>query len=190
MKRVERIISWLVWLLSSAIILFTVENVWLEPFVRSHVHRRIPSLVPYQGSTVWMIAFGVMGISCAALLVCVIFLVKTNGLNSVWTLGAVTVVGSAIVLSVVWFRATGMEPPKPHSVTLRWNASTSLNVQGYNIYRKALPNGAEKRLNAYLVRDQTFTDQNVESGVRYRYTVRAFNGSESADCVPVEVAIR
>jgi len=190
MRKVERVIAGITWTLSCALILFAVENVWFEPFVRSHVHRRIPSLVPYQGSTAWMIVFGVIGISCAALLACVIFLIKTNGLNSVWTFGAVTVVGAAIVLSVVWFRATGMEPPKPHSVTLRWNASTSLDVQGYNIYRRALPDGAEKRLNAYLVREQTFTDQNVESGVRYRYTVRAFNGSESADCVPVEVAIR
>jgi hypothetical protein len=189
MRRLGRAISRVVWTLSAALILFTAENVWVEPLVRSHVRRHLPSVIPDQGSTVWTLVFGTIGVSCALLLVCLIFLIKTEGLKTAWTWGSVVVAGAAIMLSVVWFRATGMEPPKPHSVTLRWNASTSTDVQGYNVYRKALPNGAEERLNGYLVRELSFTDGEVESGVRYRYTVRAFNGYESVDCTPVEVAI-
>lgn len=189
MRRVGCPISGLAWTLSAALILFTTENVWVEPMVRSRVHRHLPSFIPDQGSTVWTIVFGAIGVSCGLLLVSLILLIKSEGLRAAWTWGTVVVAGAAMALSVVWFRTTGMEPPKPHSVTLRWNASTSTDVQGYNVYRKALPNGAEQRLNGYLVRELTFTDRDVESGVRYRYTVRAFNGYESVDCTPVQVVI-
>lgn len=187
MRKVERVIASITWTLSCALILFVIENVWLEPFVRSHVRRRVPSLIPESGSSIWTVVFGAIGISCALLLVCLIFLIKTEGFKSIWTFGAAAIVGASIALSVVWFRATGMEEAKAHSVTLKWNASTSSDVLGYNVYRKALPNGAEKKLNGYLVRELNYEDQDVQSGVRYRYTVKAFNGYESAECTPVEV---
>ena len=180
----------LTWTLSGALILFSIETVWLEPLVKSHVHRRLPSLIADTGSTIWTVEFGAIGISCGLLTVCLVFLLKTESLKSFRTFGTATTVVAAIVLSVIWFRVVGMGPTNPHSVTLQWQASTSVNIQGYNVYRKALPSGSEKKLNGYyLVRGLTFTDVEVDSGVRYRYTVRAFNGSESIDCTPVEVVV-
>ena len=189
MRSAGRTISWLVWMLSAALISFIAENLWVEPLVRARVHHHLPSLIPDQGSTVWAVVFGAIGLACAFLLVCVILLIKTEGRRGVWIWGTVVVAGLAMVLFVVWFRATGLEPPRPHSVTLRWSASTSPDVRGYNVYRATLPDGAQMRVNGPLVSELIFTDREVESGARYRYTVRAFNGSESVDCTAVEVRI-
>jgi len=61
------------WALAAALILFAAENIWLDSLLRSRWHR-LPSLVPEEGSTGWLVAFGFMGLSSALLLVCQIFL--------------------------------------------------------------------------------------------------------------------
>jgi len=64
---------------------------------------------------------------------------------------------------------------RPHSVVLSWNASTSPDVKGYNIYRR-LPNGTYSRspINSSLISGTTCTDQSVETGT-YVYAATAVN---------------
>jgi hypothetical protein len=41
--------------LAGAISLFTVENVWLDPWIRAKSHQRMPSFVPESLSGTWVI---------------------------------------------------------------------------------------------------------------------------------------
>jgi len=145
--------------------------------------------VPEQGSAIWVAAFFAIGMSCLLLLAYLIFAIRLRGLKGWETWGTMCMAGLAMVLSVAWFRATGMDagnaPEAPlHTVTLKWNASTSA-VDGYNVYRRVLPNGFAEKVNRDLVHGLSFVDVYVASGVKYSYTVRAFaQDGESEDCTP------
>src|SRR5215469_1254648 len=91
--------------LAAVLILFAAENIWLDSLLRSRWHR-LPSLVPEEGSTGWLIAFGVMGLSSALLLVCQIFLIMDRSLVSVKKWGTACLSVCALALFV--FRVTGM----------------------------------------------------------------------------------
>ena len=69
-----------------------------------------------------------------------------------------------------------------HSVTLTWNASTSSNVVGYNIYRSGQSGGPYAKINTALDPSTTYVDTNVQSGATYYYVVTAVDssGRESA----------
>jgi len=67
--------------LAALLILFAVENIWLDSLLRSRWHR-LPSLVPEERSTGWLMAFGFMGLSSGLLLVCQIFLIMDRSLVS------------------------------------------------------------------------------------------------------------
>ena len=76
-----------------------------------------------------------------------------------------------------------------HTVTLQWEESTSL-VEGYNVYRRELPNGATVKVNKQLVKGDSFVDKTVVSGKRYRYTVKSYRlGKESVDSNPAEADV-
>ncbi len=61
---------------------------------------------------------------------------------------------------------------KPHSVTLKWVASTTKGVDGYFVYRAVGGMGAGyERLMATPVKATTYKDVNVESGKSYVYAV-------------------
>jgi hypothetical protein len=66
-----------------------------------------------------------------------------------------------------------------HSVNLSWNASTSSNVSGYNIYRAAYAGacGAYSKINSLLNTGTLYTDSTVVDGATYCYATTAVNTS-------------
>jgi len=81
--------------------------------------------------------------------------------------------------------------PLPHSVALNWNASTSSNVVGYNVYRGTVSGGPYAQINSALNTGTNDMDTTVQSGHTYYYVVTAVdsNGSESVFSTQVQAAI-
>jgi hypothetical protein len=77
--------------------------------------------------------------------------------------------------------ATGTGTAAPvHSVSLSWNASTSSNISGYNIYRAVYITscGAYSKLNGTTLDTlTTYTDSTVTDGTNYCYATTAVNSS-------------
>lgn len=77
--------------------------------------------------------------------------------------------------------ATGTGTPAPvHSVNLSWNASSSPDVVGYNIYRAAFGTscGSYAKLNSNLNTSTFFTDSSVTDGLTYCYATTAVDSSD------------
>ena len=77
-----------------------------------------------------------------------------------------------------------------HVVGLNWQASTSQNIAGYNVYRS--PDGATwKRINVSQTASTLYSDSTVSNGSTYYYAVTAqdINGNESSKCASVKVAV-
>jgi hypothetical protein len=79
----------------------------------------------------------------------------------------------------------GTGTPAPvHTVSLSWNASTSSNIAGYNIYRAGYTAscGSYSMINSVLDTTTLYTDSNVIDGTAYCYATTAVNtsGQESA----------
>lgn len=68
-----------------------------------------------------------------------------------------------------------------HSVTLAWNASTSTNVVGYNMYRSAVAGGPYQQINIGPNASLTYVDSTVAAGATLYYVVTAVDsaGAES-----------
>ena len=73
---------------------------------------------------------------------------------------------------------TGTAAPT-HSVALSWNASTSSDIVGYNIYRAlyATSCGAYAKLNPALNTGTLYTDSTVANGNNYCYAATAVDSS-------------
>lgn len=77
-----------------------------------------------------------------------------------------------------------------HVVGLTWDASTSNDVAGYNVYRG--PDGKKwTKLNAGLIASTYYDDSEVTDGSTYYYSAAAVSnsGEESAKTPPVKVSI-
>lgn len=77
-----------------------------------------------------------------------------------------------------------------HVVDLSWNASTSTDVAGYNVYRS--PDGSTwKKINASLVAPTSYADSSVSNGSTYYYFTTAVDtaGHESTGTPAVQVVI-
>jgi hypothetical protein len=75
---------------------------------------------------------------------------------------------------------TGTGTPAPtHTVNLSWNASTSLDVTGYNIYRAVFTTscGAYSKINPVLDTTMLYTDASVVNGTSYCYASTAVDTS-------------
>jgi hypothetical protein len=75
-------------------------------------------------------------------------------------------------------------------VNLQWNASTSTDVSGYNVYRS--PDGTTwKKMNASLVAPTLYSDSTVASNTTYYYSVTTVDiyGHESTGSASIRVAI-
>ncbi len=72
---------------------------------------------------------------------------------------------------------TGVNP-SPHYVDLSWNASTSQDITGYNIYRGTIPGGPYSKINSSLDSSTIYTDDSVVSGQTYYYVTTAMNSSD------------
>ena len=66
-----------------------------------------------------------------------------------------------------------------HTVSLTWNASTSTNISGYNVYRAVYNNscGSYGKINSVLNTGTLYTDSGVVNGSSYCYATTAVNTS-------------
>lgn len=76
-----------------------------------------------------------------------------------------------------------------HSVSLNWNASTTSNVVGYNVYR-GTTSGSYSLLNS-MNSSTSYTDTAVQNGQTYYYVVTAVDsvGAESSYSNPSPAVI-
>jgi Abnormal spindle-like microcephaly-assoc'd, ASPM-SPD-2-Hydin len=75
---------------------------------------------------------------------------------------------------------TGTGTPAPvHTVNLTWNASTSPNISGYNIYRGVYTSscGSFSKINSVLNTSTEYTDSVVVDGTSYCYATTAVDSS-------------
>lgn len=187
----------LIWLLTSALALFTLENVWLDPWMRSR-SRDIPSLAPEPLSGFWFLALLVVALVCVFLVVAQVLVAKDRGIPLMKRLGTGIATLIALVLCVLWVHATSAKsaaPPfwqeaKRHTVTLTWKASKSA-VRGYNVYRATSSGGPYTKINSELVRELNYKDQNVQSGKTYYYVTRSVdaNGRESVNSSEIAATV-
>lgn len=75
---------------------------------------------------------------------------------------------------------TGTAAPT-HSVSLSWNASTSPNISGYNVYRAVYTNacGSFSKINSLLNTGTLYTDSSVTDGTSYCYATTAVDTSNA-----------
>lgn len=184
-------------LASSILFLFTVENIWIDPWLRNKSHKML-SMVPEALSGSWFLALMVGGIMLAFLVMCQILLTKDRSL-SVWTkVGTGITVLVVLLLSTLWVRMTSglssairlQSRGTTHTVVLKWQPSSS-QVVGYNVYRSMTPAGNYVLINSSLVQGVTFTDNTAQSGLTYYYVTRAVDalGHESANSNEARAAI-
>lgn len=177
------------WGLASILFLFTVENIWIDPWLRNKSHKML-SLVPEALSGSWFLALMVGGIMLAFLVMCQILLIKDRSLSVWMKVGTGTAVLVVLLLSGLWVRNTSglssairlQSSGAAHTVALKWHPS-SAQVAGYNVYRSMTPAGNYVQINSSLVQGVTFTDNAVKSGVTYYYVTRAVDalGHESVN---------
>jgi Putative Ig domain len=77
-----------------------------------------------------------------------------------------------------------------HVVDLKWHASDSKNIAGYNVYRG--PDGAKwTKINAGLIAATDYDDSTVSNGSTYYYSSTAVNieGEESKKSAAIKVSI-
>jgi Abnormal spindle-like microcephaly-assoc'd, ASPM-SPD-2-Hydin len=74
--------------------------------------------------------------------------------------------------------ASGNGTPAPqHSVGLSWNASSSQDVVGYNVYRGGVSGGPYSKINTSLDASTNYTDNQVVAGQTYYYVATALDGN-------------
>jgi hypothetical protein len=78
-----------------------------------------------------------------------------------------------------------------HSVDLSWNADSSPNVVGYNVYRRLGTSGSYAQINPGLISGTVYVDTTVTDGETYYYETTAVNssGEESARSAAVQAII-
>jgi len=103
----------------------------------------------------------------------VTFAPKVSGSTSATLTFASNAVNGSVAES---FSGSGTAPAQ-HSVTLNWNASSSSNVVGYNIYRSSQSAGPYAKINSVLDPSTTEVDSNVQTGSTYYYVVTAVDSS-------------
>jgi fibronectin type 3 domain-containing protein len=78
-----------------------------------------------------------------------------------------------------------------HSVQLSWDASPTVGVSGYNVFRAGVSDGyGTTPLNPAPISTLSFTDTTVASGQTYFYVVTAVDGGQaSSDSNEVSVSV-
>ena len=78
-----------------------------------------------------------------------------------------------------------------HTVNLSWDASTSPNIVGYNVYRGANANGPYTKINSTLDPNTSYSDNTVQAGQTYYYVTTAVDnlGLESVYSNQTEAVI-
>jgi hypothetical protein len=186
----------LTWLLTSVLFAVTIENIWLDPWLKSRFPD-FPSLAPQPPSVLWIATFAAIGIVCVVLMVGQVLLMRRAGVSRNSKIIAGVSVILALLLSVTWFLVTSgitaaprvLSYRPPHSVKLTWVASTTPGVT-YNIYRRNETTGDYEQLNTIPISGLTFTDPHPANGATYTYFATAAKGtSESARSNPAPATI-
>jgi hypothetical protein len=78
-----------------------------------------------------------------------------------------------------------------HSVMLKWTASPSSGVSGYNVYRSKTTGTGYTKINSSRVSGLTYTDATVVNGVTYYYVTTSVNasGDESSYSEQVQMIV-
>src|ERR1700675_2583317 len=95
----------LTWLLTTTVFIVTVENIWLDPGLRSRFPD-FPSLAPQPPSAFWIITFAAIGIVCVVLMVGQVLLMRRPGISRNAKIIAGVSVIVTLLLSVTWFLVT------------------------------------------------------------------------------------
>ena len=186
----------LTWLLTSILFAVTIENIWLDPWLKSRFPD-FPPLAPQPPSLLWIGTFAAIGIVCVVLMVGQFLLMRRAGVARRDRIIAGVSVILAVLLSVTWFLVTSgiAAAPRllfsrpPHTVTLIWAASTTPGVT-YNIYRRNESTGQYEKLNTSPITGLTFTDPHPANGATYTYFATAVAGAtESARSNPAPAKI-
>jgi hypothetical protein len=103
----------LTWLLTAVLFTVTVENIWLDPWLRSRFSD-FPSLAPQPPSAFWIITFAAIGIVCVVLMVGQVLLMRRAGVSRNAKIIAGLSVVVSLLLSVTWFVVTSGIAAAPH----------------------------------------------------------------------------
>jgi hypothetical protein len=95
----------LTWLLTTILFAVTVENIWLDAWLRVHFPD-FPSLAPQPPSAIWILIFAAIGIVCVVLMVGQVLLMRRAGVSRNSKIVAGISVLIALLLSVTWFLVT------------------------------------------------------------------------------------
>jgi hypothetical protein len=103
----------LTWLLTAVLFAVTVENIWLDPWLRSRFPA-FPSLAPQPPSAFWIVTFAAIGIVCVVLMVGQVLLMRRAGVSRNTKIVAGLSVVASLLLSVTWFLVTSGIAVVPH----------------------------------------------------------------------------
>src|SRR5215468_8053170 len=143
MARASDTVVRMVWVLAAAVCAFTIENIWIDPWVARRSHHRLPSFVPDPLDTSWFLVLLVLAMGILFLVVCQVLLIRAAGVLKREKILTSLAVLAAAILAGGWFVKTGgmalaarshSASAPQRSVVLRWKASTTANVR-YNVYR-------------------------------------------------------
>jgi hypothetical protein len=95
----------LTWLLTTVLFAVTIENIWLDPWLKSRFPD-FPSLAPQPPSAFWILTFAALGIVCVVLVVGQVLLMRRAGVSRNSKIVAGVFVIFALLLSVTWFLVT------------------------------------------------------------------------------------
>ena len=95
----------LTWLLTAGLFAVTIENIWLDPWLRTHFPD-FPSLAPQPPSAFWILTFAAIGIVCVVLIVGQVLLMRHASVSRNAKIAAGVSVIIALLLSVTWFLVT------------------------------------------------------------------------------------
>jgi hypothetical protein len=184
MARASNAVVRVVWVLAAMICVFTIENIWIDPWVARRSHHRLPSFLPDALGTPWFLVLLALAVGVLFLVVSQTLLLRAAAVSRRQKVLTSFAVLAAATLSAGWFVATGglalAKQSHSRSVVLRWKASSSANVR-YNVYRGPSSQFHPEKLNGTPIEGTTFTDTTVVSGQSYWYVVKAVNakGEES-----------
>jgi len=176
----------MVWVLAAAVSAFTIENIWIDPWVARRSHHRLPSFVPDAQGTSWFLVLLMLAIGILFLVACQVLLIRAAGVSKRQKILTSLAFLAAAILAGGWFVKTGGMAlaarwhTGQRSVVLRWKASTTRNVR-YNVYRGSSSRFHPEKLNSTPIEGTTFRDTTVVSGHSYWYVVKAVSekGEES-----------
>src|ERR1044071_5104335 len=163
-------IARVIWIAAIAVCLFSVENVWIDPWIAQRSRHRLPSLVPDPLGGMWLLALlAVVLVSVLMVISLVLLLLRDRHVSRGKKALTAALVLGAVALGGEWFVATGgttlfhqesVKPPR-RQVGLRWYASPSKGVR-YNVYRGRSPGMHPDKLNSEPLEGLAFTDSRSE----------------------------